>query len=199
MALLHVRPRRFLRDEYYRLAESGILDPHERVELIDGTIVVMSPQNLPHSTSVRLTNMVLTGLFRDTHVVSCQAPISLGDDCEPEPDFALLTPAHMQECLRQGSQPTRPDLVLEIADTSLRYDRTEKASLYARAGIPEYWVLDLDSRRLEVRRDPGPESDAVFGHEYRLLRVVHEGERIAPAFAPAGFLSITDLLPPLEP
>lgn len=199
MALLNVRPRRFLREEYYRLAESGILAPHERVELIDGTIVPMSPQNLPHSTSVRLTNMVLTRLFRDTHVVSCRAPLSLGDDCEPEPDFALITPAHMQECLRQGSQPTRPDLVIEISDHSLRYDRTEKASLYARAGIPEYWVLDLPSRRLEIRRDPGPESDAIFGHAYRLLKVVHEGELVAPAFAPDCGLSITDLLPPVNP
>lgn len=197
MTLVHAQPRRIRADEYYRMAETGIFGREERVELIDGTIVSMSPQNPAHATSIRLTNMILTDLFRATHLVSCQAPLSLGDDCEPEPDFALVTPEHLRACA--GKHPSRPDLVLEISDSSLRYDKQEKVGLYARAGIPEYWVLDLKSRRLEVHQDPGPEPDGAFGHSYRRRQTLHESDRVAPQFAPQIFLSVGDLLPQVEP
>lgn len=196
MTLMHVQTRKFDRQEYYRLVDAGILGRGERVELIDGMIVPMSPQNLPHSTSIRLTTMLFTRLFHGTHLVSCQAPISVGDASEPEPDFALITPQHMQECLEQGRQPTCPDLVLEISDSSYAYDTHEKASLYASAGIPDYWVLDLRLRRLEMRREPGPESDAVFGHNYRMLRILHEHEELAPLFAPEIAVPLQQMLPP---
>src|ERR1017187_479248 len=152
MSLLNAEPRLLNRAEYYRMAETGVLGQGERVELIEGKIVRMSPQKLPHSTSITLANMKLTDLFRATHLIRCQAPLTLGDDCEPEPDFALVTEEHFRECTRLGIHPNRPDLVLEISDSSLSYDTQEKAGLYARAGIPEYWVLDVRQRRLEVRR-----------------------------------------------
>ena len=197
MALLHIQPRRFCREEYYRLTDSGVLAPGERVELIDGTIVPMSPQNLAHSTCILLSNMLLTGKFHQTHLVSCQAPISLGNDSEPEPDFALVTPAHMQACLAKGMKPTLPDLVIEISDSSYHYDTIEKASLYASAGIPEYWVLDLRTRRLEVRQQPGAESDGAFGYSYRSIRIFHEEQQVAPLFSPLILIQISDMLPPI--
>ena len=197
MGFLHIQPRRFRREEYYRLADSGVFARGERVELIDGTIVPMSPQNLSHSTAIILVTMLLTRLFHQTHVVSCQAPISLGDSSEPEPDFALVTPAHMQSCLREGMKPTRPDLIIEVSDTSYQYDTVEKASLYASANIAEYWVIDLRTRRLEVRQDPGPEVDGSFGHSYRSVRIFHEEQQIAPLCCPDISLLISEMLPPL--
>jgi Uma2 family endonuclease len=89
-------------------------------------------------------------------------------------------------------------LVLEISDSSYAYDSAEKASLYARAGIPEYWLLDLRTRRLEVRQQPGPESDAIFGHAYRLVRTLHEHDTVAACFAPEIQLLISELLPPVD-
>lgn len=195
--MLHARPKRFSRQEYSKLADSGVLAAGERVELIDGTIVARSPQNLPHSSAILLSTMLLTKLFHSTHLVSCQTPICLGDASEPEPDFALITPAHMQECLRKGSKPTRPDLVMEISDTSYAFDTSEKASLYAAAGVPEYWVLDLRTRRLEVRLDPGPDADAFLGHSYRSLQILTEDQRVAPWFAPEISLLISEMQAPI--
>jgi Uma2 family endonuclease len=197
MGLQNIKPRRFNREEYYRLADIGVFVRDERVELIDGTIVSMPPQSLSHSTAIILVTMLLTRLFHQTHVVSCQAPISLGDSSEPAPDFALVTPAHMQSCLREGMKPTCPDLVIEVADTSYLYDTVEKASLYASAKIAEYWVIDLRTRRLEVRQDLGPKVDGSFGHSYRSVRILHEEQLIAPLCCPEISLMISEMLPPL--
>ena len=198
MSLLHLQPRRIRLGEYHRMAECGIFGPEERVELIDGMILPLSPQNLPHSTAIRLINMLLTRLFASTHIVSCQAPLAAAEDCEPEPDFALITPEHFRECLAQKSQPTRPDLVIEVSDTSLAYDRKEKASLYARAGIPEYWVVDLIHRRLEIRRQPALAADATFGYAYSSLLQLSEQDSASPWFAPQQLVAVADLLPPAD-
>ena len=104
----------------------GVLGREERVELIDGEVVSMSPKILPHGVSLRMNTMPLTNLYGKTHVVSCQTPLTLADDCEPEPDFALLTPEHMRECAARGSQPSCPDLVLEISESSSDTTRTRK-------------------------------------------------------------------------
>ena len=120
-----LKPRRFNRDEYYRMAESGVLSPHERVELIDGVIVSMPPQNLPHAHAISASTMRLVAAFQATHIVRCQSPITLADDCEPEPDFALITKEHLSECNAQGKHPTRPDLVMEISDSSLSFNPSD--------------------------------------------------------------------------
>lgn len=195
--LLHARAKKFSRQEYYKLAESGVLAAGDRVELIDGTIVAMSPQNLAHSTAITLATAVLNRLFHSTHLVSSQTPIVLSDLSEPEPDFSLFTPAHLNECLGRGTKPTRPDLVIEVSDPSYAYDTNEKANLYAASSIAEYWVLDLQKRRLEVRQEPGPDPDGTFGHSYRLLHILTEDQRVAPRFAPTIRLLISDLLPPI--
>lgn len=195
--LAHARPKRFTREDYYKLADSGVLAQGERVELIDGMIVAMSPQNLPHITAITLSTAVLCRVFQATHLVGCQTPISVGDFSEPEPDFSLITLSYLHECLRTGNKPSRPDLVVEISDSSYSYDTTDKASLYASAGIVEYWVLDLRTRRLEVRQDPGPDANAVFGHSYRKLQIMTDDQRVAPWFAPDISLVISELLPPI--
>lgn len=197
MTLTNVQPRRIRLHEYQQMAELGIFARDERVELIDGIIVPMSPQNTPHSTAIRLANMVFTELYRGTHVVSCQTPFDAGGDSQPEPDFALIPISHLRESAGRGEQPSQADLILEISDSSLSYDRNEKASVYARAGVAEYWILDLKNRRLEVRQQPGPESDAPVGFGYRLLRIVHEDESLAPLLNPTAELLVSSLLPPV--
>lgn len=195
--LAHARPKRFTREAYYKLADSGVLAEGERVELIDGTIVAMSPQNLPHITAIALSTAILSQAFNATHLVLCQTPLSAGNFSEPEPDFSLITRGHLHDCQRTGNKPSQADLVLEISDSSYSYDTTDKACLYASAGIREYWVLDLQRRRLEVRQDAGPDADAVFGHSYRRLQVMTEDQRVAPLFAPDVSLLICELLPPI--
>lgn len=196
MALAHAKSRRFTREEYYAMSDSGILKPHERTELIDGEIVTMAAQNLPHANAVTASNMLLTATFSGTHAVRCQLPVTLADDCEPEPDFALVTSQQMREANLQGKHPTCPDLILEVSDRSLGYDRGEKVGIFARAGVPEYWILNVPRRCLELRRDPGPDVDAAFGFHYRSIRLVAENERVSPWFAPSVEVLVADLLGP---
>jgi Uma2 family endonuclease len=196
MALQHAEPRRFSRDDYYRLGESGVFSRTERVELIDGTVVTVSPLSYSHTAALMLGNMLLTELFRDTHSVGCRLPIPIGDHSEPEPDYSLVSLADLKACCEKKSKPTCPDLVIEVSDSSYAYDTGEKASLYASAGIPEYWVLDLRTRRLEVRRQPGPDPDAYLGHSYRSLQIHLAGESVSPAFSSTVQVGIPQLLPP---
>ncbi len=199
MALAHARNRRFTRAEYYRMSDLGILKPGERTELIDGEIVTMPAQNLPHANAVTASNMILTSTYFETHAVRCQLPVTLADDCEPEPDFALVTAEHMRESNLQGKHPTCPDLILEISDRSLGYDRGEKVGLFARAGVPEYWILNVQRRILEVRRDPASDEESPFGFHYRSIRLHSEAERVAPLFAAGREVVVGDLLGPRVP
>lgn len=194
MALPNAQTRRFTRDEYYQMADSGIFAPDERVELIDGEIVSMPAQNLPHATSVAASNMALVAKFSATHIVRCQLPVTLAEDCEPEPDFSLVTRAHLRECAARGWHPSLPDLILEISDRSLGYDRGEKVGVFARAGVPEYWILNVQKRCLEVRRDPTPDADSPFGHTYASIRLVPEGADVSPLFAPDLTVRVVELL-----
>ncbi len=154
----------------------------------------MPPHNLPHSVALTLGTAVLVKRFGASHLVRVQNPLTLAQDCEPGPDFALVTPAHFEECALRDEHPCLPDLVIEVSDTSLSYDRNEKASLYARALIPEYWVLNLKRRCWEVRQDPGLDPDSPYGHSYRSLRLVAEGEALAPAFAPGVGVQVGDFM-----
>lgn len=139
MVLQHAEPRRFSREDYYRLGESGVFVKTERVELIDGTIVTVPPLAYQHSAALMLGNMLLTGLFRETHSVGCRLPIPIGDRSEPEPAYSLVALADLKACCEQRSKPTCPERVIEVSDSWYAYDTGEKASLYASAGIPEYW------------------------------------------------------------
>src|SRR5215475_10058962 len=143
--------RRWKRLEYERLVEKGIFLPGERVELIDGLLLVAEPQSSSHYTAVRLVEIALARAFGLGWDARTQAPIALEDTSEPEPDVAVVRGE-----LRDYSQahPTDPVLVVEVALTSLDFDRRHKSSLYARAGRPEYWIVNLVDRVLEIRRDP---------------------------------------------
>lgn len=153
------RRRRFTSGEYHRMAEAGILGPDERVELIEGEIIEMAPVGGPHIRAVNRLNRLLVRAVGDRAEVSVQSPVRLDDGTEPEPDVALLTPPTDEY---GGEMPTAGEVLLlvEVASTSLGYDRARKRPLYARNGIPELWIVDLDARTVEVCRDPAADGYA---------------------------------------
>ena len=179
------RDRRFTVDEYYRMAEAGIIGRDERVELVDGRVVAMSPIGSPHAWCVNR----LVGIFAPmigSIRIGVRNPIRLSDRCEPEPDLAVLRLEAPQD---RHPGPEDILLVVEVADTSLAYDRGTKAPLYARHGIPELRIADLGGERVEVHREPSPTG-------YRLMRVFGRGEAVAPAFAPDFAVDVDALLRP---
>jgi Uma2 family endonuclease len=147
--------RRFTRAEYYRMAEAGILGEDDRVELIEGEIVQMSPIGSRHFAFVISLNRLLAVRLANDALVSVQSPVILTDDTEPQPDLAVLRPRAYKERKAYADDVL---LLIEVADTSLAYDRTTKLRLYARAGIPEYWIVDCAAESVEVYRDPSGES-----------------------------------------
>ncbi|MFA0742079.1 MAG: hypothetical protein DFNUSKGM_002199, partial [Candidatus Fervidibacter sacchari] len=145
---LGVQRRKFSKDEYYRMAEMGFFNG-QRVELIDGEVILMSPQEASHATAVGLVADTLQSVFSDGFIVRVQQPLDLGEAHEPEPDVAVV-PGKRRDYAT--SHPKTAVLIVEVALTSVDYDRNVKSSLYAKAGIPEYWLLNLRERRLEVFR-----------------------------------------------
>src|SRR5262245_48935979 len=151
---LERRRRLFTRKEYHRMGEVGILKPKERVELIHGEIVEMSPIGPRHIAFVNSLNELLVLRLGGRALVSVQNPVALDEYSEPEPDLAVLR----RRDNYKHAEPATEDvlLLIEVADTSLAYDRRVKLELYAEAGVPEYWVIDAAAEIIEVHREPGP-------------------------------------------
>jgi Uma2 family endonuclease len=142
-----VRPLR--RAEYDVLVEQGAFEPDERIQLLDGELVVMSPQNAPHAGIVEALNERLMPALAGTARVRVQLPFAAGDESEPEPDLAVVP---IDE--PRGRHPERALLVIEVAETTLRLDLVRKARIYAAAGVPEYWVIDVAGDIVHVHTDP---------------------------------------------
>ncbi len=177
--------RKFTVEEYHQLTRAGILREDDRVELIDGEIVEMSPIGPRHAACVaRLTRHL--GRLGERTVVWVQNPIRLGAFGEPQPDVALLRP---QPDFYAAGHPGPEDvlLVVEVAETSVDYDRQVKVPLYARWGIREVWLVDLEQDRIEVYRSPSPEG-------YGEMRVVGRGDRVTPVAFPELELRAEDVL-----
>lgn len=147
------RRHRLTVDDYYRMAEVGILDPEARVELIDGEIIDMAPPGSPHAATVHYLTEVFVRAVDGTATVLAQNPVRLSKYSEPQPDVALLR--RRDDFYRERHpQPDDVLLIVEIAASSLRFDRKTKVPLYARHGIPEMWLIDLRDRRLVRYRAP---------------------------------------------
>ena len=178
--------RRFTRAEYHRMAEVGILKPTDRVELIRGEIVEMSPIGKRHRAFVdNLTELLVTRLSGRA-IVSVQHPVVLSDDTEPEPDLQILrrrsVPYKEREAWAEDA-----GLLIEVAETSLTYDRTTKLRLYAEAGIPEYWIVDCAAESIEIHRVP--ERDG-----YRdVIRVAGADAVVSPAAFPDVVLPLSEI------
>jgi Uma2 family endonuclease len=186
------RTRRWTRKEYDRLIEHGYLHEDEPVELVGGQLIVSEPQGSQHAVSVSLVARALRAAFGPNWYVMVQLPIALDADSEPEPDVAVATgdPRDYRQ-----EHPSRPDLVVEIADSSLSFDRQDKGSLYARAGVPDYWIVDLIDRRLEVYRTPAPAPGAPFRWAYRDVQRLGPRGSVSPLAVPRVVVEVADLLP----
>lgn len=180
-----VRIKAWTRDEYHRLAAAGVFAPGSRVQLVRGEIVEMTPQSAAHATAIRLIQQRLEAVFREGYDIRAQLPLALSEDSEPEPDVAVV-PGTTRDYSRQ--HPTSAVLVVEVSGGTLPFDRGPKAVMYARAGIQEYWIVDLDRRVLEVYRDPRASG-------YATMTVVGPGEAIAPEAAPHAPVLVADLMP----
>lgn len=183
--------RRWKRAEYERLVDLGVFEG-DPVELIGGHLIVAEPQNSPHATAVGAADDALRAVLPSGFIVRAQMPIALDDESAPEPDLAVV--AGRRADYGHG-HPTRAVLVVEVAASSLHFDRHDKGSLYARARIAEYWIVNLIDRVLEVYRDPEPDPAAPHGWRYRSVSRLASPAVVAPVALPGAQVRVADLLP----
>jgi Uma2 family endonuclease len=189
-AINQPQTRRWTRDEYVRLSESGFFDG-QRVELVGGEIFAMPAQKDRHIAGITLVDYALRPIFSSGFIIRIQSPIDLGLESLPEPNVMVIrgTPRNPL------GVATSAELVVEVSDTTLLYDQQVKASLYAAAGIRDYWVLNLVDNRLEVRRDPISAPNARFGHTYRHAIALSAADVVSPLAAPTASIRVADLIP----
>lgn len=184
-------PHRWSAGEYHQLAASGFFGS-QRVELIEGTVIDMSPMGRPHWVSCQVAADALRQAFGSGYFITTNLPAYLSERSEPEPDVAVL-PGDPREY--GESKPTLPLLVVEVSETSLEYDRTTKSSLYARYAVPEYWVINLFGRSIEVYRNPVADSLAPYGYRYDWTASFRPDEFLTPLVLPTGQILVSSLLP----
>lgn len=186
MSLLHAPTYQWTIERYEALGPMGIFDSKDRVELLNGAIVVLAPISVRHATAVnRLTNFLIRR-SRERYNVGPQNPFNLDERSQPQPDLTLLDPV----CDTQPRHPLPEEifLVIEVADSSLRYDREDKRPAYARRGVREYWIVNLEANVFEVFRDPA-------GDTYRDTRILNAADTVAPLAFPDVELRVGDFLP----
>ena len=187
--------RRFTLDEYHSLIETGFFDEDERVELLEGVLVSMSPIYPPHANAVDLLLLVFSSLLTRGGIrLRVQAPISITDsESEPEPDLILLKDMGAAFAERHPG-PSEVFLLVEVAESSLKIDRSKKRALYAQAGIAEYWIWNLVDNVLEVYRDPRSSSSGEALYQTKLT--LSQGMSIAPLAFPDFHVAVDDLMSP---
>jgi Uma2 family endonuclease len=191
MVQLPLTLRRWRRAEYDRLVDLGVFEG-EPIELIGGQLVVAEPQYPYHASAINAADYALRAVLPPGWIVRTQAPVSLDDESEPEPDLAVVPgrPADYRH-----AHPARPVLAVEVAESSLAFDRHHKGSLYARAEIQDYWIVNLVDRVLEVYRDPGPDASTAYGWRYRSVTTLAPPAIVVPLAFTAAQVAIADLLP----
>jgi Uma2 family endonuclease len=186
MSVLHAPTYHWTVEEYEKLNGAGIFTESDRVELLNGEIIVMSPIGYRHATAVARLTKFFVRHGRDRYELHPQNPFVLDERSEPHPDIFLVDPK--VEALRRHPRPDEIFLVIEVSDSTVRYDREDKRPAYARNGIREYWLLNLEDNVLEVFRDPA-------GDTYRGTQVLGADALIAPLEFPDVQLRVGDFLP----
>lgn len=179
----------FTAERYFRLVDEGVLQPDDRVELLEGVVVAMAPQNTPHASGVSRVNHALMRAVGDRAVVRIQMPFIAGRYSVPEPDAAVV-PGRLDDY--DDAHPRSALLVVEVADSSLKQDRLTKAMIYAAAGVSDYWIVNVPGQQIEVHRDPDPAA-----RRYRSTVVRRRGDRIDLLAFPDATIAVDELLPAL--
>ncbi len=174
-------------DAYFGLVHDGILSEDDRVELLDGVIVAEPPMDPPHASGITYVTKALMGAVGDRAVVRVQAPFIANPFSVPEPDAAVV-PGEVSDYLDR--HPSEAFLVVEVSDSSLPQDRLSKSRIYAGAGVPDYWILNLRNGCVEVFRAPDPEQRV-----YGARAVARSGERLELVALPGASVAVDDLLP----
>ncbi len=177
---------RFSVKEYYRMAETGVLHPDARVELLNGQIIDMSPIGPFHGSITKYLNQLFTAASRDRWITQVQDPVHLDDHSEPEPDLALLQPSP-NFYRKRHPQPTDVFLLVEISDTTLDLDQDEKIPAYGRAGITEVWIVNLAELTIEVYREP-------HFTGYGSKTILRAGDQAKPQAFPDVAVDVAELL-----
>jgi Uma2 family endonuclease len=176
------RIRPLLRAEYDRLVDAGVFEG-ERLELLRGSLVTMSPQGEEHCSSIEALTQLLVLALAGRAVIRCQLPLAISDDSEPEPDFAIVPLGR----IKGTGHPKTAHLVIEVSASSLPRDRVFKSALYAEHGVPEYWLVDVTGRRVLVHRDPAPSG-------YRSIEELRAGDELRMLAFPDVSISVGDIL-----
>jgi Uma2 family endonuclease len=184
-------PFRWTKEEYHKMAELGMFEGR-RAEFLEGEIIETPAMISPHAASLTLADNELRKVFTKDFVTRNQMPLNFGEDFETVPDLAVVKGTardYFQE------HPKTAELVIEISDTTLSYDRNRKASLYAKFGIQDYWVLNLKNRTLEIYRRPAEDENTFYGFGYGEKITFDETQEISPLAAPEAKIKVADLLP----
>jgi len=186
------QPYRWTREQFHEIGEARMFEGH-RVMLIEGEILVMPPIGDLHRTVVTLAGYVLREVFREGFFVSEQSPFNIGKATDPQPDIVVIA-GNVRDYLESGL--TEAALMVEVSDSTLSYDRSKKASLYAKAGVADYWIINIDHKppQVEVHRQPRPDDTQPFGFGYGEKTVHQSGEIIQPLAAPHP-VAVSALLP----
>jgi Uma2 family endonuclease len=185
-----IQTRLWSREEYDRLVSAGMFHPDERLELIEGEILQQSPQGSVHATAVTLVENALRKVFGTNYVVRVQMPLALEADSEPEADVAIVVGSPRDY---RHEHPHTAELIVEVADSTLAYDRERKMKIYAHAGIPEYWILNLLDHQLEIYRQPTfKQASAPFYQEHMILTAI---ESVSTLRYPQHSISVAELTP----
>ncbi|NWG73678.1 MAG: Uma2 family endonuclease [Rubrivivax sp.] len=181
-----LRRHRLTVDRFHRMGEAGVIGPEVRVELVEGEVVEMAPIGTRHAATLNRLNRLITAAAGEHAVVAVQNPLRLGDHSEPQPDLMLLAP---REDFYASAHPGPADVLLlvEVCDTTSRYDREVKVPLYARHGVAEVWLVDLDERLVHVLREPRD-------GRYTQITVSATPGVVAPAALPQAAVDLTPLL-----
>lgn len=184
------QPYRWTVKQFHDAGETGLFEG-QPVMLIEGEVLAMSPINPPHQGMVSLTAEALRAAFGQGFFVREQAPFGVNKATDPQPDVAVIA-GGIRDFLRK--HPAQAALVVEVSDSTLSYDRHEKASLYAKTGVEEYWIVNVKAAQVEVHRQPQPDETQPHGFGYRLRTIHKSGEVLQPLAAP-GPVAVSTLLP----
>lgn len=179
-------------DEFQRAYDLGVFGFDAKLELIEGEIVEKMSQKEPHAWSIQAVTEALRLVFPQGHSVRVQLPLVFTPHNKPEPDLAVVVGSFNDY---KRHHPTTAVLVVEISDSTLLTDQTTKAAVYARAGIPDYWIVNIPGRMLEVYHDPAAMPGQPLGHHYRSITRYGEDGIVSPLAAPESAVSVANLLP----